>query len=142
MIVQTKSQFVNYLKDQGMKWTSERETIFHEVFATEGHFEAEDLAYRLRKKGTRVSKATVYRTLPLLVKTGLLKEVIHGEKHKHYEHVHEEKPHDHLICLKCGRILEFDDESLRTIERKICDKNRFRPQRILLEIFGYCNDCQ
>ena len=142
MITRTKPQFVNYLKERGLKWTPERERVFQEIFTTEGHFEAEDLTYRLRKKGTRVSKATVYRTLPLLVRAGLIKEVIHGEKHHHYEHIQEEKQHDHLICLKCGKILEFKDESLRTIEQKICDKNRFKPEKILVEIFGYCNDCQ
>jgi Fur family ferric uptake transcriptional regulator len=135
-------QFLNYLKQEGLKWTSGREKVFREAVATEGHFEAEELAYRLRKKGSRVSKATVYRTLPLLVKAGLIKEVIHGEKHHHYEHNHEESQHDHLICLKCGKIVEYEEESLREIEGKICKKHQFRPQKIVLEIFGYCKKCQ
>lgn len=135
-------QFLNYLKQEGLKWTSGREKVFREAVATEGHFEAEELAYRLRKKGSRVSKATVYRTLPLLVKAGLIKEVIHGEKHHHYEHNHEESQHDHLICLKCGKIVEYEEESLREIEGKVCEKHQFRPQKIVLEIFGYCKKCQ
>ena len=135
-------QFLNYLKQEGLKWTSGREKVFGEAIATEGHFEADELAYRLRKKGSRVSKATVYRTLPLLVKAGLIKEVIHGEKHHHYEHNHEESQHDHLICLKCGKIVEYEEESLREIERKICKKHQFRPQKIVVEIFGYCKKCQ
>ncbi len=135
-------QFLNYLKQEGLKWTSGREKVFREAVATEGHFEAEELAYRLRKKGSRVSKATVYRTLPLLVKAGLIKEVIHGEKHHHYEHNHEESQHDHLICLKCGKIVEYEEESLREIEGKICKKHQFRPQKIVVEIFGYCKKCQ
>lgn len=135
-------QFLNYLKQEGLKWTSGREKVFREAVATEGHFEAEELAYRLREKGTRVSKATVYRTLPLLVKAGLIKEVIHGEKHHHYEHNHEESQHDHLICLKCGKIVEFGEESLREIEGKICKKHQFQPQKIVVEIFGYCKKCQ
>src|SRR4030042_602897 len=114
-----KPQFLLYLKQEGLKWTPERDKIFQEALALEGHFEAEELAYLLRKKGNRISKATVYRTLPLLVKAGLIKEVIHGEKHHHYEHIHDEKRHDHLICLKCGKIFEFEDDSLREIEEKI-----------------------
>lgn len=107
----------------------------------EGHFEAEELAHRLRKKGSRISKATVYRTLPLLVKAGLIKEVIHGEKHHHYEHNHEENQHDHLICLKCGKIVEFGEESLREIEEKICRQHEFQPEKVVIEIFGYCKKC-
>jgi Fur family transcriptional regulator, ferric uptake regulator len=142
MNVKEKAQFSNYLKDQGLRWTPERERIVKEAFATQGHFEAEELAYRLRKKGSRISKASVYRTLPLLVKAGLIREVIYGEKHHHYEHIHGEKEHDHLICLKCGQILEFQDDSLRESERQICERHHFRPERILVEIFGYCKRCQ
>ena len=142
MLVKAKAQFSGYLKDHGLKWTPEREKIVQEAFATEGHFEAEDLAYRLRKKGRRISKASVYRTLPLMVKSGLIKEVIHGEKHHHYEHIHGEKDHDHLICLKCGEILEFRDDTLKAVEEKLCDRHHFRPQKIVLEIFGYCEKCK
>jgi Fur family ferric uptake transcriptional regulator len=142
MTAKVKPQFLNYIKQQGLKWTPERERVFQEASAMEGHFEAEELAYRLRKKGSRISKATVYRTLPLLVKAGLIKEVIHGEKHHHYEHNHEEKRHDHLICLKCGKIIEFREESLREIEEKICRKHEFQPEKIVIEIFGYCKKCR
>ena len=143
MISKARSQFFKYLKEQGLKWTPEREEIFRQAFAIEGHFEAEDLAYRLRKKGRRTSKASVYRTLPLLVKAGLIKEVIYGEiPHHYYEHIHDEKEHDHLICLKCGKIFEFEDDSLRAIERIICEKRGFLPQKIIVEIFGYCKKCQ
>jgi len=142
MAVKAKPQFSNFLKQQGFKRTPEREKVLQEVFATEGHFEAEELAYRLRQKGSRISKATVYRTLPLLARAGLIKEAIHGEKHHHYEHIHEEQQHDHLICLRCGRIVEFEEESLREIEKEICDKHEFRPEKILVEIFGYCKKCR
>lgn len=137
-----KSHFSSYLKSQNLKWTSGRAKVFQEAFATEGHFEPEELAYRLRKKGSRISKATVYRTLPLLVKAGLIKEVIHGEKHHHYEHIHGDNLHDHLICLKCGKIVEFAEESLNEIEEQICKSHHFRPEKIVVEIFGYCKNCQ
>jgi len=142
MIPETKPHFFTYLKQQGLKWTPEREEVLREALRTEGHFEAEDLAFRLRKKGSRVSKATVYRTLPLLVSAGLIKEVIYGEKHQHYEHTHGEGHHDHMICLKCGKIVEFDKRSLKKIEQEICEENQFQPQKIVFEIFGYCKKCR
>jgi len=138
-----KSQFLTYLKEKGLKWTPEREEIVQEAFSIEGHFEADDLAYQLRKKGTRTSKASVYRTLPLLVEAGLIREVMYGVPPRHhYEHIHDEKEHDHMICLKCGKVLEFEDNSLRERERKICKRRGFLPQKFLIEIFGYCKRCQ
>jgi Fur family transcriptional regulator, ferric uptake regulator len=141
-MVKPKSHFAQYLGEQGLKITPERERISEEIFATEGHFEADEIAYRLRGQGEKISKATVYRTLPLLVQAGLIKEVIHGEKHLHYEHVHEGERHDHLICLRCGTIIEFEEPALSKIEKQICQKNGFRPEKILFEIFGYCQRCQ
>ncbi len=135
-------QFRHFLKKEGFRRTPEREKILEEIFSTDGHFEAEEIAFRLRQKGTRVSKATVYRTLPLLVRAGLVKEAIHGEKHNHYEHVHGEGQHDHLICLNCGTVLEFQEESLRSIEKKVCARHGFHPERSLVEIFGYCKKCR
>ncbi|RJR34245.1 MAG: transcriptional repressor [Desulfobacteraceae bacterium] len=135
-------KFYGFLKERGLKWTPERKKVFEEAFRIQGHFEAEDLAYRLRKKGSRVSKATVYRTLPILVKAGLIKEAIHGEKRLCYECVREGERHDHLICIKCGEIVEFKNSSLRKIEEEICKENQFEPQKVLIEIFGYCKKCQ
>jgi len=140
--MEARTQFLNYIRQQDLKWTSERESVLQEAFAMGGHFEAEDLAYRLRKKGKRVSTATVYRTLPLLVKAGLIKEVIHGEKHHHYERIHEDNLHDHLICLRCGKIVEFAEKSLTQVEEQICKRHHFRPEKIVVEIFGYCKECQ
>jgi Fur family ferric uptake transcriptional regulator len=142
MVASTKPRFQNFLKERGYKWTSEREALWEEIVKLEGHFEAEELSHLLWKKGKRISKATLYRTLPLLVKAGLLKEVIHGEKHRHYEHTHDEAHHDHLICLKCGQVIEFQDVPLKKAEERVCRRIHFRPERILVEIFGYCQRCQ
>ncbi len=108
----------------------------------EGHFEADELAIRIRKKGSRISRATVYRTLPLLVKASLLNKVIHGEKHQHYEPTHEESQHDHLVCMKGGKITEFEDAALREVEETICRRSHFRPKKVFVENFGYCQRCR
>ncbi len=142
MTAKAKSQFSGFLKGQGLKWTRSRQEVLEQALALEGHFEAEELAFHLREKGSRVSKATVYRTLPLLVRSGFLKEAIHGEKHQHYEHVHRAGRHDHLVCVKCGRIEEFEDGGLRKIEEKVCREHRFFPQKVVVEIFGTCAKCR
>jgi len=135
-------QFLEYIKQRGLKWTPEREKVLREALAMEGHFEADELAFRLRKKGSRISRATVYRTLPLLVKAGLLNQVIHGEKHQHYEPIHEERQHDHLICLKCGRFIEVNDDRIEKLQDKLAEANDFIPQRHKLEIYGLCKKCK
>lgn len=137
-----KSIFEGYLRKKGFKRTPTRERVLQEILSMGGHFEAEEIARRLRETGGRISAATVYRTLPLLVKAGLIQEVIHGEKHQHYEQVRGEARHDHLICLKCGKITEFRDESLRAAENRVCRENKFLPQKVIIEIFGYCQECR
>lgn len=136
MILPQKKPLQPYLKEQGFRWTPETEAVLKEALALEGHFEAEELAYRLRKNGSRVSKATLYRTLPLLVRAGFIREVIHGEKHLYYEHVHEDNRHDHLICLVCGKLIEFEDQPMKEIQERICRQNRFRPEKVLVESYG------
>jgi Fur family ferric uptake transcriptional regulator len=111
------------------------------VFENRGHFEAEELLIDMRKNRKRVSKATIYRTLALLVKSGLLREVIFGEKHAHYEHVYGCNHHEHLVCIKCGKIIEFSDEEIEKFQDEVCVKNKFKPESHRFQITGYCEDC-
>lgn len=133
--------FKEYLAAKGLKYTPERQTIFRRAFATHKHFEAEDLLLSLRQNHQRVSKATIYRTLALLVKSGHLREVIFGEKHSHYEHVHANEHHDHMICSGCGKIIEFTDEALERLQDKVCVRHKFKPESHRMQIHGLCKDC-
>jgi len=133
--------FRRFLKSEGLRFTSEREIILNEAFSIHEHFEAEDLVFSIRRHGHRVSKATVYRTLALLVQCGLLREVIFGERHSHYEHVFGHKHHDHLICVNCGKIIEFSDETIERLQKSVCGQYRFELVRHRLEIMGTCEDC-
>ena len=133
--------FRKFLKSEGLRFTPERAIILEEAFSIHEHFEAEDLVFSIRRHGHRVSKATVYRTLALLVQCGLLREVIFGERHSHYEHVFGHKHHDHLICLKCGKIIEFSEETIERLQKSVCAQYRFEPVRHRLEITGTCEDC-
>ena len=134
--------FEQYLESRGMKYTAERKSILNEVFCIHGHFEAEDVVMGLHAKGIRVSRASVYRTLPMLVDCGLLREVYSAEKHNHYEHVFGHEHHDHLICTRCGREIEFSNQLIEDLQDRICEKHNFKPISHKLEISGLCSQCQ
>ena len=134
--------FRKHLKSNGLKLTLERRAILEQVFAYDDHFQADDLLVRMRQSGYRVSRATVYRTLPLLVKSGLLTEVIDAQKHAHYEHIHALEQHAHLICLRCGKIEEFKSSEIDALQEQVCQTYKFRPVKYRNEILGYCAECQ
>lgn len=135
-------KFSQCLRAKGLNLTEERKTILNEVFSKEGHFEAEELLFSLRKKKKRVSRATVYRTLDLLVDAGLVGKADMGEKHSHYEHIWGHWHHDHLVCIKCGRVIEFEDKKIEELQKNIAQKNDFQMIRHSLEVYGYCNRCK
>ncbi|MEW6230397.1 MAG: Fur family transcriptional regulator, partial [Bacillota bacterium] len=96
----------------------------------------------LRDRGRRVSRASVYRTLPLLVKSGLLRDVHSSEKHSHYEHIFGHRHHDHLICTKCGRTIEFNSPMIEKLQTEICNQHGFWATGHKLEITGLCDACR
>ncbi|MEK6691886.1 MAG: Fur family transcriptional regulator [Nitrospirota bacterium] len=134
--------FKEFLKRKGLKLTTERNAILKEIYSFHGHFDPEELLLRLRKKGTRVSKASIYRTIPLLLESGLIEEVIKVAKHSHYEHTYGHGHHDHMICLKCGSVVEFHSQELEDLQEKLCKKDGFRGISHTLEIRGYCKRCR
>src|SRR5688572_15553181 len=109
--------FREYLRDRSLKYTPERQALLHEVLTNHEHFEAEQLLIALRQSGKRVAKATLYRALPLLVNCGIIRQIQFGDKLTRYEHTFGQDPHDHMVCRRCHRIVEFtstDVERLRT----------------------------
>lgn len=136
-----ENKFKEYLKSKGLKFTPERQIILKQVFSNHNHFEADDLLIAVRLHSEKVSKATIYRTLSHLVKSGLLREATFGEKHAHYEHVYKHKHHEHLICLSCNKIIEFSNAKIETLQNNVCKEHNFEPQSHRLQVFGYCSDC-
>jgi Fur family ferric uptake transcriptional regulator len=130
------------LHSHGLKFTPQRRSILKKVFTNRGHFEADDLCMAFRAEGKRLSRATVYRTLPLLVKSGLIREVEFGENCAHYELTMGHRHHDHLICVKCGAVIEFYDELIEQLQNNMCAKHDFQAQSHSLEIKGYCSECR
>ncbi len=137
-----KEVFRNFLYKRGLKLTKERQRILDEVFALHGHFDPEELLLRMKNKGMKVSKASVYRTLPLLVASGLIEQVEKNDKHAHYEHTFGHGHHDHLICMKCGRVIEVYSPKLEAIQNELCRESDFDGMTHTLEIKGCCCDCR
>ena len=133
--------FRDFLKGKDLKLTPERETVLKEISVLRRHFDIEDLYITLRNKGLKVSRASIYRTVPLLVESGFLEEIKTIEKHTYYEYTFGKKHHDHLICLGCGKIIEFYSEKLEKLQDEVCKKENFNGVRHLLEIQGYCRRC-
>ncbi len=136
-----EDRFKSYLTARRLKFTAERQAVLDRVFATHRHFEADELLVDLRHNDLKISKATIYRTLSLLVKSGLLREVIFGERHMHYEHVHGYEHHDHMVCNKCGKIVEFIDDRIEALQIEVCKKNKFQAESHRLQIQGLCEVC-
>ncbi len=133
--------FREYLKGKGLKFTRERELILKDISSRYGHFDPEELYIGMRKKGLKVSKASIYRTLPLLLESGLIEQVERTEKHAHYEQTFGRNHHDHMLCISCGNVIEFYSEALEDLQKKICRKKGFEGVTHTLEIKGYCGKC-
>lgn len=134
-------RFGTFLQTQGLKMTSERAALVHEICSTHYHFEADELLEKLKKRDIKISRATVYRTLELLVRSGMVRRVHLGEDHYHYEHVGQDSHHDHLICTTCGNVIEFHDDELESRQREICETHKFAPTFHNLQILGVCASC-
>ncbi len=134
--------FRAYLRQKGLKFTPERQIVLKYVFEIHQHFEAEDLLLKIRSNGDRVSKGTIYRTLPLLVECNLIRQVEFVEHHLHYEYVYGHKHHEHLVCLKCDRVIEFYNQTIEDEMKKVCLENRFILADHKIEATGYCEKCQ
>src|SRR5438445_6506121 len=120
-------RFQQFLGKQGLKLANERKALVREIFATRYHLEADELLFEMKQSRVKISRATIYRTLELLVKSGMVRRVHLGEDHYHYEHISGNSHHDHLICTTCGAVIEFHDPVLEARQREVCIKKKFTP---------------
>lgn len=139
--IREREQFITYLRERGQRVTSERLALFDEIFAHHGHIDAEQLHRSLRRRGMKISRATVYRNLDLLVECGLVTRQRLGRRRYLYEHVHSGQRHDHLVCTECGRVVEFVSPGISALQGEICRAHGFVPSRHSLQIMGLCNEC-
>jgi Fur family ferric uptake transcriptional regulator len=136
--------FRRYLRDHGLPVTHQRLAVAEAIFFAGDHVSAEDIAGRVAKGGGGpVGTATVYRTLELLVESGLATEHDFGEGFKRYEPGSGGgEPHEHCICSSCGAVTEFSNDRLERMIALLAEEVEFRPHRHRLEIYGLCRRCQ
>jgi Fur family transcriptional regulator, ferric uptake regulator len=136
---ETRRRVVEHIRAKGLRITDQRLAIIDAAFSTQDHYTAEQLLAVARKVNRDVSRATVYRTLPLIVETGLLHELDLGRDQKIYDPNYAEHPnHNHLICLDCDKIFEFEDEHLDAKENEISQKLGFEPASKHIRIEANC----
>jgi Fur family transcriptional regulator, ferric uptake regulator len=132
-----KERWRSYLAEKRLNTTTQREVIVDQFFRSHGHVSIDELLLRVRKRHPNVGYATVYRTLKLLVEGSLAIERQFGDGQARFEVIGDH--HDHLICTKCGLILEFEDEEIETIQERIAKRlGGFSVVRHRHELYGIC----
>jgi len=131
-----------FLLAEGLKSTPERFAVLDEIYTTDFHFEAEDILLRMIKKNHKVSRATIYRTLDILEKCGLIRKAKLGETTAYYEHTYGRHHHEHMKCTSCGKIIEFESDDIERMQDVVCNQHNFKMTYHILHIFGVCEDCQ
>lgn len=136
-------KYREYLATKGLRMTREREIIVVEVFASHEHFDADQLVQRLarRQDRKRVSRSTVYRSLIQLEEAGLIRKVARQEDRDLYEHDYGYPQHDHLICNRCGSLIEFSNQTISKVLDQVAREHGFRMTGHRLEVSGLCDKC-
>lgn len=140
---EVRRHFAAFLLARGQRQTPERVAVLDALYATDEHLDADALAARVQATGVRVSRATVYNTLDLLLAADLAAKHQFGEHQARYERAYAYWQHDHLLCLDCGEIHEFCDPRLQEIKETAAGIYGFTPERHALTVYGHCSrpDC-
>jgi Fur family ferric uptake transcriptional regulator len=127
---------------RGLRHSAPRAVITQELLKLEGHLTAEELHRRIQRRHPRIGLATVYRTLRLLSENGLCRELRLEDGTARFEPGQAEEHHDHLICTRCGCMLEVVDPEIERLQDKLFRKHGFSPQRHHMELYGICRKCR
>ncbi|MCA9056314.1 MAG: transcriptional repressor [Planctomycetaceae bacterium] len=141
--VTPEEKFREYLATKGQRMTRERAIILDEVFSSHEHFDADALVQRVaaREDSRRVSRSTVYRTLTQLEESGLIRKVARQDGRDLFEHDYGYPQHDHFICEKCSKLVEFRNEEISRILERVAAEYGFRMSGHRLEVNGICAEC-
>lgn len=138
---EVRARLEAYYSRRGLRRTPQRESIIAAAFAGDEHFTPEELLDRVRRVDARTSRATVYRTIALLIDAGLLREVDLGQGQTCYDPNFIDRPdHNHLVCIDCGRVLEFEDSHLGTLVECLSRRLGFHATRQNLRIEACCEE--
>lgn len=135
-------KFREYLRSRNLPVTEQRARVAQVLFSTHKHVSVEEILDRLEADGVLIGKATVYRTLDLLMESGLVREHDFGEGFKRYEYLAGPADHEHLICESCGKLIEFTSAEIDELQRELARAHNFKPRYHRLEVYGLCEDCR
>ena len=137
------NRFKNIIKAKGLKYTLQREVILQTLYENPQHLTSDTLYMLVKEKhpNLNIGTATVYRTLSLLEESGLVSSISLGAEGKKYE-IANKPHHDHLICAKCGKIVEFENEQIEALQEQIAKENGFKLTDHLMQLYGICPECQ
>jgi Fur family ferric uptake transcriptional regulator len=131
-----------YMTKRGLRSTEQRRLIIDTFFDSGEHITIDSLLKQVRAIDARVGYATVYRTMKLLAESGIVQEHKFGDGFTRYELSDEEAHHDHLICMECGKITEFEEPAIERLQERIAERYRFEVRAHKHELYGVCSDCQ
>ena len=135
-------RFEEFLRGKDLRVTQQRREVLLLAWSTHEHFTAEQMYSWARQRGGQASRATVYRTLSLLVEGGFLAALERGQGQILYEHILGHQHHDHMICRGCERVLEFRSEEIERLQEEIAEQNNFQLVHHVLRLEGYCPKCR
>lgn len=135
------NRFKVLISEEGLKSTRQRSEILDIFLNSTGHKNLSEIHAQVARRDPKIGYITVYRTLKLLTRLGLAAERKFADGETRYEPIHEGTHHDHLICLGCGKIIEFEDDGLETLQHRIAKHHGFNIFHHRMELYGYCNAC-
>ena len=138
----TIHNFKEILRKEGLRYTKQRQAVWDEIQNSQKHRDAEDIYMSIRNNGVNVSRATVYRTIGILVKNRMVRKMDVGDGRNRYEPRLDDAHHDHMICTECGSIIEFEEEIIEKRQYEIAKKYDFLIKDHLMQLFGVCKECQ
>ncbi len=130
------SVFRRYLRSQNLKYTPERADVLNAIIECDDVFEVDQLLMEMRRRGHRVAKAPIYRTVKLLQDAGIITQALFDSKQAHYKLIYGKAARDYIVCMKTGKYIEFSDDELVALRNRICEGHGWDPVGHRFQIYA------